>query len=733
MRLRLRLLLLVLAVLIPAFAMSAIGMAHVWHEQQKFNHESLREAARALALALDRELRERERILLALASSPPLAAGDLRSFHAHIQSVGQALQASIILSDTSGRQLLNSRLPFGTELPRMTSQERAFRAQYGNETTLVSNLYLPPAGLGPYSFAVQVPVRNAAGRVEHFLMLGSPARQLQGLLEAQRLPPGWLATITDREGYLVARNTEETRYVGQRLRADLLARLPEGAGFHQGVTLSNLDGSGFFSRAAESGWYFIVTVPTDQLQGAAVRTTALMAAISVLLLAVAVAAAFAVGRAIARPMESLRLAAGRLGRNEPVQPQASGIVEMDAVHAAMVDASRRLRDVNADLERKVAEAMAGYEQSQRALMQAQKLEALGRLTGGIAHDFNNVLQTLTTGLQAASHQAPEKVRALLAICQRAVTRGAELARQLAVFGRVQEVRIETVDLACRLQEARPLLSGALPSNVELAYDLGPTLWPVMLDPAQLELALLNLVINARDAMPGGGQVVLRAVNEPLAQPPAGLPAGHYVALSVADDGEGMTEEVMARAFDPFFTTKSIGKGTGMGLSQAYGFARQSGGTLVLRSQPGRGTTATLYLPRARTQPAAAPAAEAQPVTQGRGRVLLVEDDPLVRDTVRPALEAAGFELRSAGTADEALRLLAQDPQFDLVFSDVVMPGAMTGIDLAQQVQQRWPRMRVVLATGYSDRRIDVPGVRALAKPYDLQQAVHALNEALASR
>ncbi len=728
MRLRFRLLLLVLAVLVPAFAVSAIGMAYVHHEQQKFNRAFLRETTRAMALALDRELGERERILLTLSSSPELASGDLRSFHAHVQAVGRALQASIILSDLKGRQILNSRLPYGEPLPHLAQPLDELQGRHDASPALVSNLYRLAGQAGPHSFAVRVPMRGPGGQVERLLMLSSPAAQLQSLLDAQHLPEGWLATITDRDGYLAARSAEGDRYVGQRLRAELLHRLPENEGFYEGLTMSGSNGSAYFSRAHASGWYFIVTVPTAQLQGPASRATVLMAAISLLLLALAASAASWVGRATARPMEALRQAAERLGRNEPVQPRATGIVEMDAVHAAMVGASRRMRDANADLERKVADAVSSYEQSQRALVQAQKLEALGRLTGGIAHDFNNILQTLTTGLQAASREAPEKLRALLATCQRAVTRGSELTRQLAAFGRVQEVRTETVDLVQRLAEAWPLLTGALPSNVTLSDELPFSLWPVTVDPAQLELTLLNLVMNARDAMPSGGNVRLRAANEPLALPPAGLAAGHYVTLSVADDGVGMSEEVLTRAFDPFFTTK--GPGSGMGLAQAYGFARQSGGTLTLRSQQGRGTTATLYLPRARTRPAAATEADASPLVHGRGRVLLVEDDPLVRDTVRQALEAAGFELRSAATADEALRLLAQDADFDVVFSDVVMPGTLSGIDLAQQVGRRHPGLRVVLATGYSDRRIDLPGVRTLAKPYDLQQAVDALNEAL---
>ena len=731
MRIRTRLLLLVLAILLPAIVGAAISIAYIYEEQRELTHRNLRETARAMSLVLERELRERERVLQTLAGSPALASNDLRTFHEHTRAVGNWMQSSIILSDVEGRQLLNSRLPFGQALPRMTQQERDMRARVGNETVLVSNLYIPPAGLGPYSFAVQIPLRGPTGKVERFLMLGSVAKQLQGVLEAQRLPAGWVATITDREGYLVARNTDDARYVGQRLTKDLLDRLPEGEGFHHGTTLSGLRGTGFFSRAGESGWYFIVTVPTAQLQGGAIRAAALMAGLATVLLALAVLAAFVVARSTSRPMEALRRAAEQLGRSEPVQPRPSGLVEVDAVRTAMVEASDRLRRASSELEQKVAEAVASYESSQRALVQAQKLEALGRLTGGIAHDFNNVLQTLTTGLQAARLNAPEKVSRLLATCERAVARGSDLARQLMVFGRLQEVRVETFDPAQRLADATALLTGALPSNVRFVIEAPPGLWPVTADPLQLELALLNLVMNARDAMPAGGTLTLRARNDNRGTPAGDLPPGQYLALSLQDTGEGMSEEVLARAFDPFFTTKGVGKGSGIGLAQAYGFARQSGGTLVLRSQPGEGTTATLYLPRA-SQDAQLTSADDTAVggLQGHGRVLLVEDDPLVRETVRIGLEVSGFEVRSATNADEALRVLESGEPVDVVFTDVVMPGSMSGIELAQLVGQRFANVRLVIATGYSDRSVDLPGVRALAKPYELQQAVAALNQAL---
>jgi CheY-like chemotaxis protein len=276
-----------------------------------------------------------------------------------------------------------------------------------------------------------------------------------------------------------------------------------------------------------------------------------------------------------------------------------------------------------------------------------------------------------------------------------------------------------------------LLQGALPSNVHLDLDIAPGMWPVKVDATQLELAVLNLVINARDAMPNGGSMVLRGGNRVLPAPQRELPAGDYVFLSLSDTGEGMPEEVLAKAMDPFFTTKAVGKGSGLGLPQAYGFARQNGGTLELESEIGHGTTATLHLPRALDVPETVAAARAILPSRGRARVLLVEDDELVRETVSSALAAAGFDIATAVTADEALQRIDGGERFDAVLTDVVMPGALDGIELARQIRRRHPATGVVIATGYTDRRVHVEGVRALPKPYDLQDAVDALNDAVA--
>jgi signal transduction histidine kinase/CheY-like chemotaxis protein len=731
MRIRSRLLILVLAVLIPAFLAAAIGMVYVYSEAQNTNRQNMREVTQALALIVDKEMAKREAILQTLASSTALDSGDLQAFYAQARRVVPTADTSILLVDLSGVILLNTRGTQGIGAQSVVSLVNDLRLQATPQATVISNMYFAPIGQ-QNSFSIQIPVvRN--NRVIYFLEMSVFASQLQDVFTEQQLPDGWLGTIVDRNGVVVARNKNPEAYVGRHVTGTIVQKLAtQKEGFNEGTALSGEGVIGFFSRAPQSEWRFVVSVPQRELQHSAVRAAAYVGGFSLLLLAVAVAAAIGVARNTAHAVEQLASTAEKLGKTESVAPLASKITEFDAVSVAMVKAGEDLHTARVDLERRVAEAVGVAERSQRALLQGQKLEALGRLTGGIAHDFNNVLQTLTTGLQVCLMSAnSERDKTLLQACQRAVTRGVELARQLMVFGRVQDARLETLNVGVQLKIALPLLTGALPSNITFDVRIDDDLWNVTVDPLQFELALLNLTMNARDAMPNGGAITLEANNQQLATPLQELPAGEYVCIRLSDTGTGMSEEVSARALDPFYTTKNIGQGSGMGLPQAYGFARQSGGTLLLSSEPDHGTTVTFYLPHAGKE-AALPRLDIDSLPQqhASGSILFVEDDPLVRETVTPALTVAGLDVKVARNGDEALQMLESGEHFHLVFSDIVMPGSISGIDLAHIIRERFPNTRIVLATGYSERRINLPGVRLLAKPYSMTEVVAALNNEL---
>ncbi|MES2713126.1 MAG: ATP-binding protein [Pseudomonadota bacterium] len=376
--------------------------------------------------------------------------------------------------------------------------------------------------------------------------------------------------------------------------------------------------------------------------------------------------------------------------------------------------------------------------AEESLRHAQKLEAVGQLTGGIAHDFNNLLMVIAGGLDMLDRKSdPVRRQRLLDGMRQAAGRGATLTRQLLAFSRRQPLRPEPLDLRRHIGDMRELLDRSLRGDVNVTIDLAPKLWRVAADPGELELAILNLSVNARDAMPAGGTIVMRAEN--LSGVADAELSGDFVRLTISDSGTGMPPEVVARAFEPFFTTKDIGKGSGLGLAQAYGFARQSGGTVRIDSVVGQGTTVTMLLPRshgALLAPDHRPAAECGAdlgSSTGGGHVLLVEDDDAVASLVVEMLVQLGFEVTRASSGTAALGELAGGLEADLVFSDVMMPGGMSGMDLARELKRGRPDLPVLLTTAHVDAVKAVAESNAivvLAKPYGLADLATAMRNAL---
>ncbi|MFL4976141.1 MAG: response regulator [Microvirga sp.] len=343
------------------------------------------------------------------------------------------------------------------------------------------------------------------------------------------------------------------------------------------------------------------------------------------------------------------------------------------------------------------------EAAEAALKQAQRLEAMGQLTGGVAHDFNNLLMVIGGHADRLIKALPDPAhrRSLEAIAM-AARRGENLTRQLLSFARRQTHARTVIDLAQRLPKLRQMLESSLRGDIEIRLSVEPGIAPVAVDPGEFELALLNIALNARDAMPGGGTLAISARNVVLGDDDAVGLRGDFVALGVRDTGTGIAADVLPRIFEPFFTTKEVDKGTGLGLSQVYGFATQSGGAATAMSTPGLGTTITLYLPRSPDGIAPRDAAppEAAP-ERGDGAALLVEDNAEVAEVARACLEELGYTVTAAANAGDALKLVEAGQRFDLVFSDIVMPGGMSGLDLAARLRQHRPDLPVVLATGYS--------------------------------
>ena len=356
------------------------------------------------------------------------------------------------------------------------------------------------------------------------------------------------------------------------------------------------------------------------------------------------------------------------------------------------------------------------EKARASLFQAQKMEALGGLSSGIAHDFNNIL-TVVLGNLDLLRRAPEQRRErLINNAVQAVEQGRKLTQQLLAFGRRHLHQPEVLDLNRLILGMDDMLKQSLRGDIRVAFDLAQGLWPVEVDPAQLQIALINLAVNARDAMPRGGEFRIRTEN--VTAP--GSELEQSIAIAVADSGSGMPPEVVARAFEPFFTTKEVGKGTGLGLPQVYAFVQQSRGSVRITSEVNRGTTFTISLPRTHAPVVEARRESLKPDDPGRSlRVLVVEDNAQVAEVAVSILAERGHRVVSSANASEALHVLDGGQSFDVILSDLVMPGEMNGFDLALRVRERWPALPVLLATGYSEQaaRAIKAGFPLISKPY----------------
>jgi PAS domain S-box-containing protein len=369
------------------------------------------------------------------------------------------------------------------------------------------------------------------------------------------------------------------------------------------------------------------------------------------------------------------------------------------------------------------ETQIKLEKMQKQLAESQKLDALGQLTGGVAHDFNNLLMIISGSLHMLKRgigDDPKLQRAISAI-ETASRRGAALTSQLLTFARRQSVNPQAVSLTEKIEAVREVLDTGVGSSVALAFDVDHDIWPVTVDVSEFETALVNLVINARDAMPNGGTITVAAHNCTLTE---GMHTGDYAAVSIKDTGVGIAPDVLGKIFDPFFTTKPVGKGTGLGLSQVHGFAHQAGGTVKVDSELGKGTSISILLPRDRSKQASIQPAPGE--TRGSGTVLLVEDNPDVASVSTGLLEQLGYIVRKVSDSEAALREIERN-EIDLVFSDIIMPGNMDGLALARRLREIRPDLPVLLATGYSDAAANVRGdFPILRKPYEIHQLSQAI-------
>ncbi|WP_244610559.1 PAS domain S-box protein [Microvirga pakistanensis] len=428
-------------------------------------------------------------------------------------------------------------------------------------------------------------------------------------------------------------------------------------------------------------------------------------------------------------------------RNEAGRPIGT-VIEARNIEQEL-RARAALEAFNATLEQRVTEAIAEREKVEALLRQSQKMEALGQLTGGVAHDFNNLLQVISGNLQllskdiAGNERAEARVQNALA----GVSRGSKLASQLLAFGRRQPLEPKVVNVGRFVKGMDEMLRRALGEEIEIETVVSGGLWNTQVDPGQIENAILNLAINARDAMAGRGRLTIEAGNALLDDRYAlqhDVTAGQYVMLAVTDTGSGIPPEILERVFDPFFSTKPEGKGTGLGLSMVYGFVKQSGGHIKIYSEVGQGTTVKIYLPRVHEQEDVLTDLRTTPVRGGTETILVVEDDEDVRETAVALLSDLGYRVLKARDAMSALTVIESGIEIDLLFTDVVMPGPLRSPELARKARARLPHIAVLFTSGYTENaivhggRLD-PGVELLPKPYSREDLARKIRHVLANQ
>ncbi len=787
---RSRLLVLVLSVMLPGIIAALWVSWQTWSDEQEATVRHMRDSTRALSMVVDKELARRAGIARVLSlsqmldSAPQIAPEDLAMLELQSRRAMQGLSGWVELT-APDRTLFSTRLAAG-RAPEAPLNAPATAAQNTQNAPAAPITPLTPVSPTPPSTAASAPAvaarppglpniaasrpvlaREAVPLLEQAVIgdLGpDPAtgqlraqivqpierggqvwlnmsitvlpQELQQIIDGQRLPADWTATIMDGHGTIVARHPGGISYAG-RLPSDDLRRLMatrDEARFES----VNLDGQpvvGYFSKSPQ-GWTVVTAVPRDLgLGGLGGRTALQPIAIGALLLVlVGMFGALWISRRISGPIHALNEIANDLRAGEPVRAPRTGMLECDEVALALEDASAAIRQGRSELEERVNEAIDRTREAEQLSSRAQRIAALGRLTGGVAHDFNNLLGVISNSahlIQRSPHA--ESLAMPLGAIMRSVDVGSRLTQHLLRVAGRQSVHPQVIDLRSTLGEMNELLATVLGKRMQLTTTMAPDLPSVRVDPSELELALINIALNARDATSGMGEITLEA-GRAAPGDTQDLAPGEYVAISVTDRGPGIPDDILSRVFEPFFTTKQVGKGTGLGLSQVMGFCVQAGGTARIASQPGAGTTVTLLLPSQTSAPARerpAQPREAAPPNQLAGtRVLLVEDNEELNRVTASLLRSFSCQVLSAKDADEALQLFGSGAAVDVVLSDVVMPGSMDGQALARELRRRRAGLPIVLISGFSEALTAESSFIVLRKPASPAQILQALQRAM---
>jgi signal transduction histidine kinase len=744
-------------------------------ERSRYENEAL-STARRLSAVIDRELLKYQGSLTGLATSRLIDSQSLAELHQQAAEVSRFIGSVVIIKDVTGQQLVNTRLGPGVALP--VSLPASDREAIAKRAATISDLFSGSTAGRPL-VSINVPVLRD-DRILGVINTGIFPERIAAQVQSQSVPETWAASIIDRNGIIIARSVAHEANSGRKASVDVMRAAAGGRdGVFRGQTVTGEAVLAAYVKSDISGWITAVGVPVSIVEDLVKRSLLYLLALGAGALLVYGLIAWLLGKRMAAPLRQLALAAESVGSGRTVDVPDSRISEVSAIAKSLLQADRNLRlheverdrseqalrqaqdelqALNANLEslveertraladsnRKLVAEVSHREDIEQRLRQAQKMEAVGQLTGGIAHDFNNLLAIITGSLALLRRRLDrgdtDSLRRYVDNAAEGASRAVVLVQRLLAFARRQPLSPQPVEPNTLLAGMSELLRRSLTEGIPIKTAFGVDVWRIHADPHQLENAILNLSLNARDAMPEGGKLKIETANceldEHYVQAHPGAAAGQYVMISVTDNGVGIPRDKQDLVFDPFYTTKPAGRGTGLGLSQVYGFVRQTGGHVTIDSDTGRGTSVKLYLPRFISSDAT-PAAPPQPFGephQGRETILVVEDEAGVRQMTVESLRELGYVVVEADGGAAALRHLDSGMKVDLVFTDVVMPE-MNGRKLADEVAQRRPGLPVLFTTGYArdaivhDGIVEA-GVHLLTKPFTYEQLAQKLREVL---